>query len=297
MSEPSYQRGLQISVVGLFVNSGLGVIKLLGGLLGNSAALIADAVESLSDVVSSLVVWSGLRIAQQPPDENHPYGHGRAESLAALVVAVLLFGAGIGIAIEAVSGITHPNEVPAAFTLWVLLGVIVVKEVMFQVVSKAARETGSSLVMADAWHHRSDALTSLAAAVGISIALIGGESYAAADEWAALVAAGTILVNAARFLITPLNELMDRKPPEIIAQVRRIAEQVPGVAGVEKTFARKSGLQYLVDMHIEVDREMPVWKAHNLGHEVKDEICKAAPGVRDVLVHIEPFGTTRANSE
>ncbi len=283
--------------MGLFVNAGLGVVKLLGGLLGNSTALIADAIESLTDVVSSLGVWSGLRIAQQPPDEHHPYGHGRAESLAALVVALLLFGAGIGVAVESVSGIMHPAGVPATFTLWVLIGVIVIKEAMFQIARRAARRTGSSLVLADAWHHRSDALTSLAAAVGIGIALVGGEPYAAADEWSALVAAGTILVNACRILKSPLNELMDREPPEIVAQVRRVAEDVPGVAGVEKTFARKSGLRYLVDMHVEVDREMLVWKAHDLGHEVKDAIRKAMPGVQDVLVHIEPHEPARKEKE
>jgi cation diffusion facilitator family transporter len=243
-------------------------------------------------VVSSLVVWSGLRIAQQPPDEQHPYGHGRAESLAALVVAVMLFGAGIGVAVEAVSGIIEPGGLPKPFTLWVLIGVIIVKETMYQLARRTARATGSSLVLSDAWHHRSDALTSVAAAIGISIALWGGPSYAVADDWAALVAAGVILLNGVRLLIRPLNELMDREQPEIVEQARRVAADVPGVAGVEKTFARKSGLRYLVDMHIEVDREMPVWKAHGVGHDVKSAICKATPAVQDVLVHVEPHEAT-----
>ena len=288
MADQEYQQGLRISVMGLFVNAGLGVVKLLGGLLGNSTALVADAIESLADVVSSLVVLGGLQIARQPPDEHHPYGHGRAESLAALVVAVMLFGAGIGVAVEAISGTINPGGLPATFTLWVLIGVILVKETMYRLARRTARATGSSLVLTDAWHHRSDALTSLAAALGISIALWGGERYAAADDWAALVAAGAILFNAFRVLRPPLHELMDREQPEIVEQVRRVAADVPGVAGVEKTFARKSGLRYLVDMHIEVDREMPVWRAHSIGHDVKDAIRKAVPTVQDVLVHVEP---------
>ncbi len=288
MADQDYQHGLRISVLGLFVNAGLGVVKLLGGLLGNSTALVADAVESLADVVSSLVVWSGLRIARQPPDEDHPYGHGRAESLAALVVAVMLFGASVGVSVEAIRGIRNPAGLPAAFTLWVLIGVIIVKEMMYRLARRTARATNSSLVLADAWHHRSDALTSLAAAGGIAIALIGGERYAAADDWAALVAAGVILFNATRVLMPPLHELMDREQPEIVEQVRRVARDVPGVAGVEKTFARKSGLRYLVDMHIEVDREMPVWQAHSLGHDVKNAIREGVPVVQDVLIHIEP---------
>ena len=283
-------------MTGLLVNAGLGVVKLLGGLLGNSTALVADAIESLADVISSLVVLSGLQIARRPPDEHHPYGHGRAESLAALVVAVMLFGAGIGVAVEAISGVFDPGGLPATFTLWVLIGVILVKETMFQLARRTARATGSSLVLTDAWHHRSDALTSLAAALGIGIALWGGEPYAAADDWAALVAAGAILFNAARMLRPPLHELMDREQPEIVAEVRRVAADVPGVAGVEKTFARKSGLRYLVDMHIEVDREMPVWQAHNVGHHVKEEIRGAVPAVQDVLVHIEPHEAGRQQS-
>jgi cation diffusion facilitator family transporter len=159
---------------------------------------------------------------------------------------------------------------------------------MFQLARRTARATGSSLVLTDAWHHRSDALTSVAAAVGIGIALWGGEPYAAADDWAALVAAGVILFNAARILRPPLHELMDREQPEIVAEVRRVAADVPGVAGVEKTFARKSGLRYLVDMHIEVNREMPVWQAHGVGHDVKEAIRRAMPTVQDVLVHVEP---------
>jgi cation diffusion facilitator family transporter len=293
MADQPYQRGLRISLAGLFVNAGLGVVKLLAGLLGHSTALVADAIESLTDLVSSLVVWSGLQIGRMPPDHDHPYGHGRAESLAALIVTVMLFGAGVGIVVEAISGIRNPHQTPAPFTLWVLVIVICIKEVMFRLARRTARASGSSLVLADAWHHRSDALTSMVAAGGISIALLGGERYAAADDWAALFAAGVIFFNAGRILRTPVCELMDKEPAEIVGQVRSVAERVPGVAGVEKVFARKSGLHYWVDMHVEVDAEMSVRQAHDVSHDVKDAIRSAAPNVQNVLVHIEPYDRQR----
>ena len=288
MSEAGYQQAQHVSAVGLFVNAALGIIKLLGGLIGNSAALVADAVESLADVISSLVTWSGLWIARQPPDEQHPYGHGRAEALAALIVSLMLFGAGLGVAIQAVIGLMEPSEVPAKFTLWIISCVIVIKESMYQIARRAARKTGSSLVLADAWHHRSDALTSVAALCGIALAILGGPRYAPADEWAALVAALMILFNAWRVSKTPLNELMDREQPEIIHAVRRAAEKVTGVEEIEKILARKSGLSFLVDMHVQVDPSMTVQHAHSLAHEVKNAVRAALPTIQDVLVHIEP---------
>jgi cation diffusion facilitator family transporter len=289
MAKQLYQRVLQVSVVGFFVNAGLAAVKLVGGLIGNSTALIADAVESLTDVVSSLIVLGGLRVAAQPPDRNHPYGHGRAESLAALIVGLMLVGAGIGVAFEAISSMLEAPETPAGFTLWVLLGVVAVKEIMYQLARRAARVSDSSLGLADAWHHRSDAITSLVAAGGIGVALWGGERFAVADDWVALFAAGVIVFNASRVLRPPLHELMDKRPSQIIRLVREVAESVGGVEGVEKVFARKIGPQYWVDMHIEVDPDMPVRRAHDVSHDVKDAIRAASPNVLDVLVHIEPY--------
>ena len=288
MSESGYDHSQRVSAIGLFVNAALGIVKLLGGLLGNSAALVADAVESLADVISSMVAWGGLWIARQPPDEHHPYGHGRAESLAALIVSLLLFGAGASVAVQSISGLLKPSEVPATFTLWIIIAVIVIKESMYQIALHAARKTGSSLMKADAWHHRSDALTSVAALIGIAMAVIGGQRYAAADEWAALAAAAMILFNAWRVSKIPLNELMDREQPELISAVRQAAETVPGIAAIEKILARKSGLSFLVDMHVEVDPTMTVKQAHSLAHEVKNAVRRAQPTVQDVLVHIEP---------
>jgi cation diffusion facilitator family transporter len=268
------------------VNFALAATKLIAGLLGNSYALVADAVESMADIVGSVVIWGGLHIASKPADPEHPYGHGKAEALAAFLVAAMVGAAGIGIAIRALFEILSPSRPPENFTLWVLILVIVVKETMFRIVRRAARESDSGAVHVDAWHHRSDAITSAAALVGISIAVFGG--YAWADPAAAMVASGVIIFNATLLFRHPLAELMDEEPSELVAEVRRLSEGVPGVAGVEKLTARKSGARYWVDMHLEVDPEMTVQDAHALAHLVKDTVRAQLPRIADILVHVEP---------
>ncbi len=281
-------RGLRTSLLGLVVNCAMVVIKLTAGIVGHSYALVADAVESSLDIFGSFVVWHGLRISARPADAGHPYGHGRAEALAGMIVAMMLFAAAIGIAVEAFREIASQHGNPAPFTLPVLIGVVVVKEAMFRIVGRVGREIGSGAVVADSWHHRSDAITSATAAVGISVTIIGGEPYAAADECAALLASGIILLNACRLIRQPLHDLMDSHPPEIVEQARKVAVGVAGVAGVEKVLARKIGLRYLVDMHIEVEPEMSVRQAHHLAHQVKNAIRQTMLNVQDVLIHIEP---------
>lgn len=286
------RRAAHTSLIGLCINIALSIIKLVAGLVGHSYALIADAIESLADVFGSLVVWHGVNVAARPADAEHPYGHGKAEALAALAVAMLIFAAGLGIAVEAVREILTPHHSPAAFTLWVLLGVVLVKETLFRFVRGVATDTESGAVLVDAWHHRSDAITSAAAAVGISVALVGGPAYAPADDWAALLASGVILYNAWLLSRAPLSELMDAEPTNIIDHVRGIAARVAGVRGVEKVFARKSGVGYWIDMHVEVDPQMTVLESHRIAHAVKDRVREAMPSIRDVLVHIEPFEVT-----
>lgn len=281
-------RGRALALIGLAVNIALALAKLLAGILGNSYALIADAAESLTDVAGSAVIWAGLRYAARPPDERHPYGHGRAESIAALIGGLLVLGAGVGIGVQAVHAAISPHEPPRPFTLVVLIAVIVVKETMFRIVGRAAQAEGSAAVQTDAWHHRADAVTSLAAGIGITVALVGGPKWAAADAWAALVGAVIILYNAVLLLHTPFMELMDTTPPEVADQARGIAGAVPGVRAVQKVLARKSGRVLLLDMHVWVDGAMPVTQAHAIAHRIKDQVRKAMPGVADVLVHVEP---------
>lgn len=289
------QRTLRVTILGAVANLVLAGAKLVGGILGHSEALVADAVESFSDLAGSFIVWRGLKIAALPPDEKHPYGHGKAESIAAALIATVLVLAAVGIAVRAVGEIFVPHQPPEPWTLLVLLGVILIKEGLFRFVAREAVETHSPAVKGDAWHHRSDAITSFAAAIGITVAWIGGPAWASADDMAALFAAGIIAVNGWRILMPAVEDLMDAVPdPAVRAEVQRVAETQPGVDNVEKVLIRRSGWQLLVDMHVRVDPEMTVAASHRVAHAVKDAVQARFPTVREVLIHIEP---SRAESE
>lgn len=282
--------GVRAAILGILVNGVLATIKLLGGILGNSYALIADGVESMTDIFSSFVVWRGLSVAIQPPDKDHPYGHGKAEPLAASFVSLTLLAAAAGIAIEAVREFSLPHHTPKAFTIWILLGVVAVKETLFRFVFSVGEKLTSTAVRTDAWHHRSDAITSAAAAIGISIALWGGQGYELADNYAALFASCVITFNGFRLLRPAINELMDARASEDLQQrILLLARRCQGVLGVEKVLARKAGFSYFVDMHIEVDKEMTVEQAHDIAHHVKDRIRGEIPKVAEVLIHVEPY--------
>lgn len=282
-------RGMQSALLGIGVNLALALAKCSAGLLGRSFALVADGVESLADVFSGLVVYFGLKIATKPPDEDHPYGHGKAEPMAALIVSVALMAAALGIIYGAVREIIRPSVTPAPYTLVVLAGVLIIKELLFRHVVSVGESIGSIAVRTDAWHHRSDALTSAFAFIGISIALLGGPGWQAADGWAAVCAALVILYNAWRQLRPALLELFDTAPdPNIEAQVRAIARRVPGILGLDKCLVRKMGFQFYVDLHIVVRGDLTVREGHLLSHRVEDEILRAVPQAAEVLVHVEP---------
>jgi len=283
-------RGIRLAQIGLLVNGVLAATKLAAGILGNSYALIADATESFADLFSSLVVWGGVAIAAREPDESHPFGHGRAEALAAAVVALMLIGAAILIGVASVKEIITPHHLPAPYTLIVLIGVIVVKESLFRFVLTGATEIESTAVAADAWHHRSDAITSAAAFIGISVALIGGEGWESADAFAAVLAALIILYNGVRILKPAVDEVMDRAPAQaLLDRVTAAAVSVPGVRATEKLRGRKSGPRWLLEIHVQADPSIPLRDAHELGHVVKSAIIGAVPMVGDVLVHMEPY--------
>jgi cation diffusion facilitator family transporter len=278
-----------VTVQTLIVSTVLALVKILAGWLGHSYALIADGIESVLDIFSSLVVWSGLRIAARPSDATHPYGHGKAESLAAMVVSVMLVATGLGLAVQSVRQIISPHQAPRPFTIVVLVLVVVTKELLYRRLTRVAREIDSTSVRTDAWHQRSDALTSAAAFVGISIALIGGSGFEAADAWAALFACAIIVFNGLRFLRSAVYEVMDSAAPfDLEVDLRSTAEGVPGVVRIEKCRARKSGPGWLVDIHVEVDGALSVTEGHRIGHSVKDALCSSGAGVLDALVHIEP---------
>ncbi|MBM3837972.1 MAG: cation transporter [Verrucomicrobia bacterium] len=289
MTDRRLNRSLRVTAIGMMVNIVLAATKLTAGLLGHAHALIADGVESFADIFSSLVVWRGLIVSAQPADADHPYGHGKAEPIAAAVVATTLLLAAVWIAVKAGEEILRPHLAPAPFTLAVLFLVVTVKEGLFRYVLREARTVGSTAVHTDAWHHRSDAITSIAAAIGISIALIGGPGYESADDIAAIVAAGIIAWNGWRLLRPAMDELMDASPDlALCAEIRRVAEETSGVAAVEKCLVRKMGYHYFVDMHLEVDPQMTVLRAHEVAHQVKDRVRSQLPMIYDVLVHIEP---------
>lgn len=296
MKSTRLQRSVRATVLGLSVNAALATTKLLAGIFGRSYALIADAIESMADGISSIIVWRGVVIAEKPPDKEHPYGHGKAEAIATAAVSAMLVGAALLIVIQSVREIQTPRHVPAPYTLIVLLGVVLVKEGLFRIVGRVGEEVESGAVKAEAWHHRSDAITSAAAAFGISIALVGGDRYRSADDWAAIFAAGIIAFNGFRLLRPAVDELMDAAPKEDIAGLARtIALRVDGVKGVEKCFARKMGYEYWLDMHIEVDGGLSVAVAHELSHTVKDAIRRKLPRVLDATIHIEPFSPRSEN--
>jgi len=291
VSTARLQRSLRATFLGMAANATLSVVKLLAGIFGHSHALTADAVESLADLFSSIVVWRALVVAAAPEDEDHPYGHGKAEPIAAAIVSTMLLLAAVGIGLTSLTNIFSPRGGPKAFTLLVLLAVVVVKEGLFRFVLREAATVDSSAVRSDAWHHRSDAITSMAAAVGIGVALVGGPRFQAADDAAAIVAAGIIAWNGWRLLRPAMDELMDATPNLAMGdRIRRVAAVMPGVARVEKCIVRKMGYHYFVDMHLEVDPEITVREGHRIAHAVKDRVRDQIPAVRDVLVHIEPSG-------
>lgn len=285
-NEKNAIRTSYFSIIGNFI---LAIIKWVAGYFGNSYALIADAIESTTDILASILVLIGLKVSIRPADENHPYGHGRIEPLVTFIVVGFLIISATIIAYESIDNIRTPHELPEKWTLLVLVGIIIWKEASYQYVVRKSDETKSTSLKADAWHHRSDAITSVTAFIGISIALIFGEGYETADDWAALFAAAFILYNSYRIFRPALGEIMDENLNEdIIIEVRNIAQKVVGVIDTEKCYARKTGLKYFVDLHIIVDSEISVKKGHDIAHELKDKLKEEIPEIANVLIHVEP---------
>jgi cation diffusion facilitator family transporter len=283
------QTGARVALFGMIVNLIFAAAKILGGLFGHAYVLIADGIESGLDIAGSFVIWGGLKFAARPPDETHPYGHGKAEPIAAAVVAFGVLAAAAGLAIQSVREILTPHHGPAPFTLGILIVVIVVKEILFRYVNRIGRHVESTAVQTDAWHHRSDALTSAAAFIGISVALIGGSGWQSADDWAALFACAVIAGNGIRLLRPALYEIMDTAPGgKIVRSIRRAARSVHGVMQVEKCRVRKMGLDFYVDLHVGVKDSISVREGHEIAHQVKAAIQQNDSRVADVLVHIEP---------
>jgi cation diffusion facilitator family transporter len=288
-SASAWQSGAHLALIGLTVNIIFAVAKIAAGIFGNAYALIADGIESSLDVAGSIVIWGGLRFAARPPDATHPYGHGKAEPLAAVLVAFGVLAGAAVLAFQSAREIFLPHHAPAPYTLAVLVGVIIIKETLFRLVNRAGRSLESTAITTDAWHHRADAITSVAAFIGISLALLGGEKWRSADAYAALFACAVIATTGARLLGPALAEILDTAPRgEIIDRVQKAARAVPGVNDLDKCFVRKMGINYYVDLHVQVNGNMSVREGHEVAHRVKDAIRATDSRIADVLVHIEP---------
>ena len=287
--QSSARKALRVTAVGLVVSALLAVIKGVGGVLGNSYALIADAIESSADIFTSGMMWLGLRWSQRPPDNDHPYGHGKGEALITLGIALVLVAAAMLIGTKSIQNIITPHKVPAPYTLIILVVVIATKELLYRFVLKTGRELGSGAVEADAIHHRSDAITSIAAFIGISIGLIGGPGYEVADDYAAMFASIIIVINAVKIARPAIGELLDEElDPNLNREVVALAACVDKVAHVQRCRIRKMGPFKIADLHIWVDKNLTVEEGHRISHEVKDLIQDKHPLFSDVMIHIEP---------
>ncbi|GEO05450.1 cation diffusion facilitator transporter [Adhaeribacter aerolatus] len=285
----SSEKGLKTTFIGILFSAFLAIIKALGGIFGNSYALIADAIESTADIFTSGMLWLGLKWAAKPADKNHPYGHGKVEALVAIGIALALCAAAMLIATESIHNIQSPHKVPASWTLIILVVVILTKELLYRFVLKTGLEINSGAVKADAFHHRSDAITSAAAFIGITIGIIGGKGYEVADDWAALLASGIILINAYLIIRPAIGELLDEDlDPELTKKVANITQQVAGVLKVEKCHTRKMGVMNHADIHIWVDQNISIADGHQIAHKVKTKIQAQLPQFIDVMIHVEP---------
>ncbi len=274
------------SIVG---NTALALLKGAAGYFGNSYALVADAIESTADIFSSFLVLFGIKYSSKPADENHPYGHGRAEALVTFIVVGFLITSATIIAYESILNIRTPHELPEKWTLAVLGAIILWKEISFRLVMKKSKETNSSSLKADAWHHRSDAITSIAAFTGISIALYFGKGYESADDWAALFASAFILYNSYLIFRPALGEIMDEHLyDDVVDEIRKASLNVEGILGTEKCFVRKAGMKYHIELHAIVDANITVKQGHILAHQLEDYLRKDIPELGHVLIHIEP---------
>lgn len=274
------------------------LIKGAAGYFGHSFALIADAIESATDILASLVVYVGLRFALKPADDNHPYGHGKAEPLVTFLVVLFLIASATIITYQSIINIRTPHALPQAWTLAVLVLIIAWKETVFRLIMQKAKATQSTVLKAEAWHQRSDALSSLAAFIGIAIAVSMGQGYESADDWAALCAAGVILYNSYHIFRPALAELMDEHLyDDLIEDVRLQSLKVKGILATEKCFVRKSGTQFFIDLHAIVDGEISVIEGHRLSHELKDHLLQCFPAIENVLIHIEPYAPHLKNQQ
>lgn len=285
-----YRDATRAAWIGLIINLSLGAVKLVGGIIGQSFALMTDAVNSLADSFATIVVLVALRVAQRPANATFPYGHSRAEGIAASNVALIIALTALMVGWEAIHRLTQEHDVPPVWTLWIAGSNIIIKEVLYRYKTRVGRRTGSAAIIANAWDHRADALCAMAVLIGLMVVRWGGPNYLWADEVAALIVVAAILWSSVELFRRSASELMDAQADQgFVDQIRRTANDVPKVCGVEKLWVRKSGLEYFVDIHLEVAPDLTVAAGHDIGHAAKSRLLSTFPAIRDVTVHLEPY--------
>ncbi len=279
----------RIALLSVAVSGALAVSKLLIGWMAGSAAVIADGFESAGDVVGSSIVLLGLMAAARPPDDEHPYGHGRFEILSGLAVGVLLAAAGAGICVHAVENLSAPREVPAAYGVWPLIVSIVLKTGLSTLKFRYGRRTRSGALVADAWNDAVDILSGTVALIALGLTLLDPVRLLHADQYGGFVVGLIVVFTGARIIRETSMQLVDTMPDSgLMSQIRTVALAVPGVQGVEKCYARKTGFEYHVDLHLEVDPEITVRESHDIATEVRIRLKENLDFIADVLVHVEP---------
>jgi cation diffusion facilitator family transporter len=279
----------RITLVSICVSAALAFSKLLVGWMAGSTAVVADGFESAGDVVGSTIVLFGLLAASRPPDAEHPYGHGRFETLAGLAVGVLLSGVGAGICVHAVEHLSAERAVPAAYGMWPLVASTLIKVVLSTVKFRYGRRTRSEALIADAWNDTVDILSGGAALAALGLTLLDPSRFLHADQYGGVAVGLIVIFTGARILRETSLQLVDTMPGDrLMGQIRAVALAVPGVEGVEKCFARKTGFEYHVDLHLEVDPEITVRASHDIATEVRIRLKENLDFIADVLVHVEP---------
>lgn len=290
--------GQRIALLSVVASFALALANVSAGLIARSTSVVAAGLEFAGDVLASLIVFFGMLMASRPPDEDHPYGHGRFEILAGLIVGFILVLAGIGIAARSLNKVGEAHAAPGALAIWSLAVSMAIKSSLAWAKFRVGRRIGSAAVVADAWNDTVDLLSAMAALGAVSLAIYDPDRFLAADSYGGFVVGVIVVLTGVRVVRDTSMELTDTAPaPGLLQEIRRQAIQVPKVEAVEKCFARKTGLQYHVDLHIEVAPEMTVAESHYIAHKVQDHVLRTVPSVAGVLVHIEPTPEGRIEAE
>jgi len=281
--------GRRVAILGILASAVLATGNVTVGLLAGSASVVATGLEFVGDVLASAIVLAGMLIAAKPADLEHPYGHGRFETLAGLVVGIILAAGGAGICFRSLVGVSEVHAPPSAYAIWALVGAILVRGVMSTVKFRVGRRIQSSSLVADAWNDAVDILSASAALVALGLTLYDPARFLSADHYGGFTVGLVVILTGLRVMRDTSRDLMDTMPDgERLDEIRAAVMRVHGVVGVEKCFARRTGLQHHVDIHLEVDPNLTVWESHDIATQVRAYLCENLEWIADVLVHVEP---------